>query len=222
MIFLKRLMPFILLVMFIFSGSIGLLAGDTPPTEVLNAARKGIGDFKQAETSRIAAGQNSAGFTMVENGEIRDGFQVYTISPNQLVKHSNIDNMLTPTGLWRFVVANEAVPVSLITVALVKKKWTAVSLGGAKLAGEVFNVLQAWPVKDGYTYRFLRIFQTRTDFMQISRNGKPVGFVPLTSSRQAFQLEGAFDPAVLLPADKIEKTLRKMVKENMPAPINGE
>ncbi len=216
MIFLKRLSPFVLLLLFIVSGSIGLVAGDTPPADVLKAAQKGICDFRAAETSRVDAGQSRADIMMVENGEIQNGFQVYTLSPNHLVKKANFGKILTPTGLWRFVVTNEGAPISLITVAVVQGKWTAVSLGGAGLAAEVHKALRTWPEKDGYTYRFLRIYQTRTDLLQIFRDGKPIGFVPLTSSRQAFQLEGDYDPAVILPAGKVGKMLRKLVMEKMP------
>lgn len=136
MIFLKRLSPFVLLLLFIVSGSIGLVAGDTPPADVLKAAQKGICDFRAAETSRVDAGQSRADIMMVENGEIQNGFQVYTLSPNHLVKKANFGKILTPTGLWRFVVTNEGAPISLITVAVVQGKWTAVSWA-----------VPAWPPK---------------------------------------------------------------------------
>ena len=209
----KRIMSLSLFVVLIFSGCFGLLA-EQAPLEVLQAARKGISDFRNAES--CAAGSHfSVSKASLDHAVLHQGFRVYTVPPVKLVNSSSLESIITPTGLWRFVVAAEGQPVSFITVAQVQGKWTAVSLGGAWLAAEVNKVMERWPAQKGYSHRFVRIYQARADFIEISRDGQSIGFVPLAASRVAFGIIGEFDPGAILHTSEILKPLQEIVSEKM-------
>jgi hypothetical protein len=83
------------------------------------------------------------------------------------------------------------------------------------MALEVNKVMERWPMNQGYSYRFTRIYQARADFIEISNNGQSIGFVPLTASRVAFGMSGAFDPAALLQGPEIMPRLQKSAVETI-------
>lgn len=215
-IHVKRLMSLSLFVFLIFSAYSGLLAEKVPPLEVVRAAQAGICDFAGAE---LAPGKSIAASDkgMPVDPALHHGFQVYTVTPPELmnVKSSGLTSIISPTGLWRFVVLAGSQPVSLLTVAQVDGAWKAVSIGGAQLAGEVNRVIEKWPAKSGYSHRFLRIYQARTDFIEISRNGQSIGFVPLAAARVTFGITGAFDPGAVLHASEVTKPLQNIVAQTM-------
>jgi hypothetical protein len=214
-VFSKRLLSCSLFLLLVFTGSAGIMALEGPPAEIIDAAQKGIDDFVKAEKANTNVSVTTSSIMMVEKGKLDLGFEVFTISPAAFMMGTDMNKLITSTGLWRFVVVNNNQPVSLITVAPVEGKWRAVTLGASKLAVEVFKVLRKWPVEEGYNYRFVRVFQARTDLMQISRNGNPIGFVPLTSARMAFKIHGDFDPAILLASKEICEPLKKIVNDSL-------
>ncbi len=200
----KYLMCFSLFVVLIFSGCFGLLA-ETVPLEVYRAAQKGICDLPTGLSTSTA----------LENPTVHHGFQVYTVPPLKLLKNPGLSSILAPTGLWRFVVLNQGQPVSLITVAEIDGQWRAVSIGGTQLAVEINKVMERWPTKQGYNHRFIRIYQAKADFIEISSNARSIGFVPLTASRLAFGMSGEFDPAALLHDSEIMPPLQKAAVETI-------
>lgn len=200
----KHLMCISLFVVLMVSFCFGLLAEKVPP-EVYQAAQKGMSDLPWGLSTKTA----------LDNPTVHHGFQVYTVSPLKLQKSTGLSSILTPTGLWRFVVVKEGQPVSLITVAEIEGQWKAVSIGGAQLAVEVNKVMERWPAKQGYNHRFIRIYQARADFIEISSNGRSIGFVPLTASRLAFGMSGEFDPAALLHGPEIMPRLQKAAVETI-------
>lgn len=200
----RRLMRISLFVVLMVSFCFGLLAEKVPP-EVLQAAQNGMSDLPWGLSTKTA----------LDNPTVNHGFQVYTASPLKLLRSTGLSSALTPTGLWRFVVVKEGQPVSLITVAEIEGQWKAVSIGGAQLALEVSKVMERWPAEQGYSHRFIRIYQARTDFIEISSSGRTVGFVPLTASRLAFGMSGAFDAAALLHSPEIMPRLQKTAVETI-------
>lgn len=210
----KGLMMLSLFVCLICFGYSSVFAAEVPP-EVLQVARSGICDFIKAERSQGSVPYDAAQVQMLEDSELGYGFQVHTVTPGHLMNGTDLDSMLTPTGLWRFVVVSEGQPGSLITVARVQGNWTAVALGGRQLAAEVQRVVEAYPAAQGYTHRFIRVFQARSDFIQVSQKGKPVGYVPLSASRLAFQMDGTFEPGFLLKSSEVVEPLRRIVRERL-------
>ena len=105
----KRLMRISLFVVLTVSFCFGLYAEKVPP-EVFQAAREGLSITPLGLSTKAD----------LDNPTVNHGFQVYTASPVNLLKSSKLSSILTPTGLWRFVVVKESQPVSLITVAQIE------------------------------------------------------------------------------------------------------
>jgi hypothetical protein len=200
----KRLMCISLFVVLTVSFCLGLLAEKVPP-EVFQAAREGVSNSPLGLSTKAA----------LDNPTVHHGFQVYTVSPLKLLNSTGLSSILTPTGLWRFVVVKEGQPVSLISVAEIEGQWKAVSIGGTQLAVEVARVMERWPAEQGFSHRFTRIYQARADFIEISSNGRCIGFVPLTASRLAFGMSGEFDPAALLHSPEIMPRLQRAAVETI-------
>lgn len=201
---LKRLLSFSVFVFLVFSGFSGLIA-EEPPMEVVQAAQRGIDDFAKAEVSDVS----------LDNAVIGHGFRVYTVPPMALVNSSGLRTIIVPMDVWRFVTVRDGNPVSLITVAKVEGVWRAVSIGGARLAAEVHQVMEQWPAQKGHNHRFVRIFQARADFFEVTTGDKLTGFVPLTASRLAFGLEGTFDAGALLQESEVLTPLQGLIKERL-------
>lgn len=210
----KRLLSFSVFVFLVFSGFFGLIA-EEPPMEVVQAARLGICDFVKAERSSGSSPFPLAGKASLDNAVIGHGFRVYSVPPMALVNSPGLRPIIAPLDVWRFVTAADGSPVSLITVAKVQGEWRAVSMGGARLAAEVHEAMEQWPAQKGYSHRFVRIFQARADFIEITANGTLIGYIPLTASRLVFGLEGPFDAGALLRESEVLTSLQGLIKERL-------
>jgi hypothetical protein len=193
---------------------LGLAAEEVAPMGAIQAAEKGIAEFPPAVP----------GQTGLVNAKLQTGFQVYTASPAELMKSSHIGSIIIPTGVWRFVVVSNEQPAALITVQQVNGQWTAVSMGGATLAVEISKIMEKWPKADGYTHRFVRIYQARADFVEISRasDEHEPGFVPLSSSRVALGITGQFDPQTVMYNSEFITSLKEIVDNNVKTFIGYE
>lgn len=212
--FFKRLILFSMFLLLLCPGFTGLTA-EEPPDAVVRAAEKGVCAFTAPGKSLEGAPFQRTARTGLDNAELRKGFRMFTAAPVQLMNSQGFTPAITPMEVWRFVLVNENRPTALLTVALVNGQWTAVSVGGAGLAAEVHAVMQKYPAEKGYSMRFVRIFQARADFIEITLTGKVLGFVPLTASRRAFGLEGKFDPGALLHESEILPQLKQRVDEGL-------
>ncbi len=212
--FFKRLMFISLPVIFVLAGSICLVAGEVAPDGVILAAQQGLANFTKACDTG-----NNPGLKVVKNSSLGFGFQVYSVKPEVLLNATELRNQSLPTGTWRFVVKN-ADSSTLITVAKVADGWQAVSIGGAGLASEVERVMVRWPAEDGYEARFLRIYQAKSDFIEITRHGKLVGYVPLAASIHSLKLNDSFDPGCIKHTAEVlpllqDAVLREMARKNV-------
>ncbi|MCP4217300.1 MAG: hypothetical protein GY765_21835 [bacterium] len=188
------------------------LTASEAPQEILSAARSGLSEFVKVEALLgVTALRSSNGKVETPLGK---GFEVFTINPQVLLKNKNmtLEPMAVSTGLWRFPVMNNGKATALLTMAQVDGKWAAVAVGGAVLAQQVYEVFTQWPEADGYQYRFIRIYQAKSDFIEISKNDTTVGFVPLGSARMAFGLQqDSFDADLLMHNSEILEPLREIV-----------
>jgi hypothetical protein len=195
-----------------------LPAMESPSQEILKAAEKGMTAFLAnpeitgSKKSPIAA-VNGADMTLGA------GFHIHTIAPTFDAENGSLDALATPTGHWRFLILSGNQPVGMLTVVNTDGVWQAVSIGGAGIARELFQVMNRWPVSEGYTYRFIRIFQARSDFIEISRNHQLSGFVPMSSSRISFQMPGQFDPATMMRNSEIFPQLKDIMSKHAQEPM---
>jgi len=186
------------------------LSAGQGPDAVRQAAENGIHQFVK--------NQNRPGLsTPLSQMDIKIhlGFQVFSATPSALAETKNMTDAILPTPMWRFLVTNQGQPFSLITVAEMDGQWQAVSIGGGQLAAEMSAVVDQWPAESGYNLRFVRIYQARSDFMEISKDNSVLGYVPLVSARASMGYGSELKPTFLLTGAEIIQPLRTLVKENL-------
>lgn len=204
---MRRHLTLMMSLVFLFGFyCLGTAAEEVTPVGAIQAAEKGITEIPCAVP----------GQTGLVNPKLQNGFQVYTVHPAALMESTHIGSVILPTGVWRFIVLSNDQPAALITVQQVNGQWAAVSMGGAALAVEMSKVMAKWPQSDGYTHRFIRVYQARADFVEISRPSaaQEPGFVPLTSSRVALGITGQFDPQVIIYNSEFITPLKEIVADN--------
>jgi hypothetical protein len=214
---LRRILVFALSLCFMFSTF--SFSDEGPPREILNAAQEGIDSFlKKIELPALY----DVGFKSqedVDNAAIGDGFQIFTIPPERLLNEDvepDLSILVIPMDMWQFLVRIPTRIVSLITIDRMKGNWKPVSIGSAGLAEQLGIFLEAWPQTQGYSYRLIRVYQAKSDYMEVFSGETSLGLVPLTSARVAMELEDrAFNPADLHDPEEVMKMLRPIVSENI-------
>jgi hypothetical protein len=94
--------------------------------------------------------------------------------------------------------------------------WTPVSIGAAGLAKELQAVIEAWPVSSGYSYRLIRVYQAKAEFIELSHSDKVIGIVSLGSLNAAIGArKKVFDPADIRDPIDILSALRPAVQMNL-------
>jgi hypothetical protein len=191
-----------------------------PPDEIATAAKEGLNKFlKEIPPQNL----QHMGFQIEkdnENTELGEGFQVYTIHPDKILKFEKgawlLKDLLTPTNLWEFIVVEGGKAQAVLTVDLMGNKWIAVAIGASGLATQLKNFTDAWPNSSGYQYKFIRIYQALADFLEVSQGENIIGVIPLTSARAALALpQMDFNPLELLNFEDILMGLKPIVRENL-------
>lgn len=189
-------------VLFVSGPAVNVLAA--PSTDVRTAAIDGLGRFVSQEEGR--------------NIVLGDGFQVHTVSPMALLNDQarTLGKMIIATDLWRFIVLENGKTIGLLTVANVDGSWQAVSFGAERLAAEIQAIKNAWPGEQGFEARFIRIYQARSDFMQIRKSGQDLGYAPLAAAKLSLSLHSFnIQPSTLMHDSEIMEPLKKLVKHTI-------
>lgn len=192
-------------------------AGELPAAAIVNAAREGVLTYvREIPADRV----NQFGFSdrgEVEAAALGEGFRIFTVSPDALLGTAagDISSLAIPTALWQFLITTGGKAAALLTVDLVEGRWLPVSLGSAGLAGQLDQLMRSWPPSDGYEFRIIRIYQARSDFVEISQAGAVIGILPLTSARVALGLADDFHPRNLRDGKGIVDALRPVVQKSL-------
>lgn len=134
------------------------------PAMVIQAAKEGLLPFlKQIPRNNL----EKFGFTkkeILEEAYTGHPFKLYTITPAALSAYQagdNIDSVLSETKMWYFPVMFKDEMRAILIVDQMDNEWKAVSLGRAKLAGELARVTKEWPYEKGYHPLLIAVFQAR-------------------------------------------------------------
>lgn len=196
------------------------------------AATRGFAEFVQNQV-QAHAGTLPDGFPLdvtdvqdLQEARIAYGFPVYTVDPKDiLAPRSNFSATARPTGVWRFLISRDSRPIGLATVEKLNGTWQTTSYGGAGLSKDVDALMQFHGNANRSNLRFIRIFQARSDFLEVaSGNGTAPRFAPLQSAREALLLQqrtrksgAAVDNSAsgLLDASQFAESLRAAVQANL-------
>lgn len=202
----------------LFQPSLLLSSSEVPPGAVTKAAEQGIRIFVKDPLVKNLQRFGLASREQVENAALGKGFRVFSIPPEGLLEPGSsreLDSLVRPSNIWQFLIVADGKAASVLTVDFFNNQWTPVSIGASGLAKEVEALLGAWPSSAGYSYRFIKVYQAKSDFMEIFEGENTIGVVPFTSARIATGLEGGFNPLDLLDPREVLSKLRPVVKTNI-------
>lgn len=125
----------------------------------------------------------------LKHAKIAYGFAVHTIDPADLLAgRSNLRAMAKPVNQWRFVITINERPVGMATVERVNGRMETVAYGATVLAKDLDFAARLHGNADKSNLRFLRIYQARSDFLEVDSVDGRGRFAPLHSARESLSL----------------------------------
>lgn len=176
-------------------------------SEVVQAAVDGLGYFLERLPTEIIANYGFSSKEELSQATVGDPFRVYTITPDKIMSYNKkieFSSLISPTSLWLFPVLCHGEVRTILTVDLVQGKQEAVAIGSSRLARQLALIKKKWPSSDGYEHKLVRIYQAKSDFVVLSKDGT-TKIIPLYSAAVALQLGepvegvyGLYDPAEII------------------------
>ncbi len=152
----------------------------------------------------------------LKEASIAYGFAMHTIDPADLVAgRSTMQRMAKPTGQWRFVITLRDRPIGLATVERQNGRYETVSYGAAVLAKDIDALAALHGNADKSNLRFVRIYQARSDLLEVVAVDGQAKFAPLHSARESLALRKQAD--TLMDETELVQPLRTAVKQNLEA-----
>ncbi len=159
----------------------------------------------------------------LKSASISYGFPVYTIDPpDMLAGRGSMRAMAKPVNEWRFVIMLGQRAIGLATVEKINGHFETVAYGAAVLAKDLDAAASYYGNADKSNLRFLRIYQARSDLLEVAGQDGVARFAPLHSARESLMLQQRANKEGKPGADLLEESdllqpLRSAVKQNMAA-----
>lgn len=199
------------------------VASAREPQGLRIAAEAGLRSVISELTRDLKAGSLPAEFPFDVNdlselklAKLGLSFEVNTIQPQTLLAGNRpMEQMVTGTGIWNFVVMVNNAPVALLELEKNYGKWVVNGVGGAKLAQDVQAAAQNHSAKDAF--RFVRIYQATADFMEVKDAASKARYVPLIAARETLKMAPApaSGAASLSDGSDLIPTLQNAVRANI-------
>ncbi|HEY0062580.1 MAG TPA: hypothetical protein VGC21_10695 [Telluria sp.] len=153
------------------------------------------------------------------------GFPVHTVDPNEMLAgRSSMQGLAKQTSQWRFVITLHERPIGMATVERNNGRYETVEYGASVLSKDVDAMAGFHGNADKSNLRFVRVYQARSDFLEVKGQDGRARFAPLHSARESLMLKqraaksGNADDGLLDEAEFIQP-LRSAIKLNMAAPL---
>lgn len=198
--------------------------------EALSAAQRDFAQFASAQM-QLRGGGSPADFPLdftdlqdLKNAVVSYGFPVYTVDPADLVAgRQTLHGMAKPTAQWRFVITLHDRPIGLATVERNNGRYETVEYGGSVLSKDVDAMASFHGNADKSNLRFMRIYQARSDFLEVVGQDGRARFAPLHSARESLMLRQRAAKAGKAGDDLLEESefmqpLRSAVQLNLAMP----
>jgi hypothetical protein len=156
----------------------------------------------------------------LKDAKISYGFAVHTIDPPDLLAgRQTMQAMAKNIGQWRFVITLNQRPIGLATVEKNNGRYETVAYGAAVLAKDLDAMAAAYGNADKSNLRFVRIFQARSDLLEVTGQDGTARFAPLHSARASLSLAKDNNDGKngLMDESEFMQPLRTAVKQNMAA-----
>ena len=197
-------------------------------SQAFAAAQRDLAQFANHQGAGNLSGAFALAVTNLQDlkqATVSYGFPVYTVDPAELIAgRSTLKAMAKPVNQWRFVITLKDQPIGLATVEKNKGKYETVSYGAAVLAKDLDAAARQHGNADKSNLRFLRIYQARSDFLEVDSADGRGRFAPLHSARHSMQMQSATGEvgksgSTLLDETDLVTPLRAIVKQNMSTPL---
>jgi hypothetical protein len=158
-------------------------AVDTPIVSGRKAAKIEIDNF--IKNRKVDKNLQDLGFESqadIDNADLGEGFQIFTFDADKIIDESALQDFVSlviPTKQWYFLIVAGNKANSLLEMFYVDGNWTLGGIGSTELAKAVHGILEAWPASSGFNHRFIRLYQGLSDFIEISRENKTIGIIPI-------------------------------------------
>jgi hypothetical protein len=186
------------------------------------AAERDLKQFVQQQMQPTSTGaMREMVLGVSKPGELADakvayGFPIYTVDPKELVSgRRGMQSLTRATGQYRFMITVGERPVGMATVEKVNGQYQTVAFGAAVLANDVDASMRAHGNADKSNLRFVRVFQARSDLLEVrdQRDGR-TRYAPLHSARASLQMAKA-GASTLVDESEVLGPLREAVQANI-------
>ena len=196
--------------------------------EALAVARRDFAQFSAHQLQTRSGAPLDFPLDITDLQELKEaavsyGFALYTVDPAELLAgRSTMQRMAKPTEQWRFVITLRDRPIGMATVERHNGRFETVAYGAAVLAKDLDALAGVHGNADKSNLRMLRIYQARSDLLEVVSADGQARFAPLHSARESLLLQQRMNkdgkPAgALLEEAELVQPLRAAVKMNMEA-----
>lgn len=166
-----------------------------------------------------------------EMAVLGDGFPIYTVEGDKLLKRGgdgthSMRHLVTPTKEWYFMINADNRAVAMLFVGEINGEWQVTGIGHSGIANEMDEMLAIWNKEKGYAFRFVRIYEARSDFLEVYESesdllnkADPTGYAPFLSARVALSLSDPKGKHSLLPEYLFIDALNERVEAFFASPF---
>lgn len=156
----------------------------------------------------------------LKDARIGYGFPIYTIDPNTILAgKGKMKNMTRHANQWRFVILSGERPIGMATVERQNGRFETVAYGAAVLSKDLDRQVAQYGNADRSNLRLVRIYQARSDLLEVTGAGGNARFAPLLSARESLAIGKAgvtdMKAAATLDESEILPALQVAVKRNL-------
>lgn len=208
--FSGRLGSYVLLMLFVPCNVLAM-----PPGEAIIAAKQGVGVLLGGSSDESIRMLGLSGRQDISAATVGEGFQVFVLDPGLLQSNAQSQDFrqaIKPTNSWEFVIEGSENAKAVMKIDNVEGKFTAVSIGSSGMARQLARIAEVWPTSSNYSHKIVRIYQAKSDFVELSQGDILLGFIPLISARIAMGLAiQDFDPFDLRTSSETLTSVRSVL-----------
>lgn len=157
----------------------------------------------------------------LKDARIGYGFPIYTVDPDKILAgKGKMKNLARHANQWRFVILSGERPIGMSTVERVNGRFETVAYGAAVMSKDLDKLVAQHGNGDRSNLRLVRIYQARSDLLEVTGAGGNARFAPLVSARESLSMAkssvgDAKAAAPLLDEADLMPALQVAVKRNL-------
>jgi hypothetical protein len=162
------------------------------PREAELAAQKDLQRFLNSISDWELNAFNFHSRDEFKSAKVGTPFRVFVASPDDVLRgdpKKTLLDLVHPLPEWFFPVISKDEFRTILDVAVIKNEWKAGGIGHSDLAKSFAHVMTKWPASKGYSYVFVRNYQTLSEFIILIHPQK-TSVIPLPNAIKVWGLKG--------------------------------